>query len=70
MPASIKAKWYQSDKGAVDGWLPSAKRAHIWTFPQLTTSGIIYMYSFEMDAGRFLPIIILHTKEKIASSYI
>jgi hypothetical protein len=55
---------------AVDGWLPSAKRAHIWTFPQLTTSGIIYMYSFEMDAGRFLPIIILHTKEKIASSYI
>ena len=22
----------------MDGWLPSAKRAHIWTFPQLTTS--------------------------------
>jgi hypothetical protein len=24
----------------VDGWLPSAKLAHIWTYPQLTPSGI------------------------------
>ena len=36
---SLKQKCYQSDKGAVDGWLPSAKRAHIWTFLQLTPSG-------------------------------
>ena len=38
---NLKQKWYQSDKGAVDGWLPNAKKALIWTFPQLTTSGII-----------------------------
>jgi len=35
---NLKQEWYQSNKGAVDGWLPSAKRAHIWTFPQLTPS--------------------------------
>jgi len=32
-----KQKWHQSDKGAVDGWLPSAKRAHIWTSAPLMT---------------------------------
>jgi hypothetical protein len=35
----LKQEWYQLDKGAVDGWLLSTKRAHIWTFPQVTTSG-------------------------------
>jgi hypothetical protein len=35
---NLKQKWYQSDEGAVDGWLPSAKRAHIWKFTQLTPS--------------------------------
>ena len=36
---NLKQKWYQSDKGAVDGWLSSAKRAHIWAFALLTPSG-------------------------------
>ena len=35
---NLKQKWYQSDKGAVDGRLPSAKGAHIWTFGPLTPS--------------------------------
>jgi hypothetical protein len=47
MAASIQSKnGYQPDKGAVDGWLPSAKRAHILTFPQLAPSVVFYFILF------------------------
>jgi len=36
---NLKQKWSQSDWGAVDGWLPSANKAHSWTYFQLTTLG-------------------------------
>ena len=31
---SFKARWCQLAEWAMNGWIQSAKRAHIWTFPQ------------------------------------
>jgi len=31
----LKPEWCQLAEWAVNGWIKSAKRAHIWTFPSL-----------------------------------
>ena len=45
-----KQKWFQSDEGAVNGRLLIAKKAHIWTLPQLSPSGI-YVYTIRCIYG-------------------
>jgi hypothetical protein len=42
---NLEQKWSQSDKGAVNGRLLSAEKAHIWIFPQLPPSGVSWDFS-------------------------
>jgi len=37
----LKPGWCQLTEWAVNGWIQSAKRAHIWTFPQSAPSGSV-----------------------------